>query len=80
MNLVPSFMVVRQLAMGDVLLATPIIRQLFQDHAGQCDIDVLTMKPEIFDNSPYVRRVYTPQTFSEAKGPYARVINLDLAY
>ena len=37
MNLVPSFMVVRQLAMGDVLLATPIIRQLYQDHAGQCD-------------------------------------------
>ena len=80
MNLVPSFMVVRQLAMGDVLLATPIIRQLYQDHAGQCDIDVLTMKPEIFENNPYVRRVYTPQTFSEAKGPYARVINLDLAY
>lgn len=80
MHLIPSFMVVRQLALGDVLLATPIVRQLYQDHAGQCAIDVLTMKPEIFDNSPYVRRVYTPQTFSEAKGPYTRVINLDLAY
>ena len=73
-------MVVRQLALGDVLLATPIIRQLYLDHGGQCVIDVLTMKPEIFDNNPYVRRVFTPQTFSEAKGPYNRVINLDLAY
>lgn len=73
-------MVVRQLALGDVLLATPIIRQLHADYAGQCDIDVLTMKPEVFDNHPFVRRVYTPQTFNEVKGPYARVINLDLAY
>ena len=73
-------MVVRQLALGDVLLATPIIRQLFHDHGGQCHIDVLTMKPEIFLNNPYVRRVYTPQDYSQAKGPYARVINLDLAY
>ena len=80
MSLIPSFMVVRQLALGDVLLATPIIRQLYLDHGGQCVIDVLTMKPEIFDNNPYVRRVFTPQTFSEAKGPYNRVINLDLAY
>ncbi len=73
-------MVVRQLALGDVLLTTPIIRQLFQDHDGQCHIDVLTMMPEIFRNSPYVRRVFTPQDFNDAKGPYARVINLDLAY
>ena len=68
------------MALGDVLLATPIIRQLFQDHDGQCHIDVLTMKPEIFLNSPYVRRVYNPQNFNQAEGPYARVINLDLAY
>jgi len=80
MKILPSYMVVRQLALGDVLLATPIIRQLFHDHGGQCHIDVLTMKPEIFLNNPYVRRVYTPQDYSQAKGPYARVINLDLAY
>lgn len=80
MKTLPSYMVVRQLALGDVLLATPIIRQLFQDHDGQCHIDVLTMKPEIFLNSPYVRRVYNPQDFNQAEGPYARVINLDLAY
>ena len=80
MSLVPSFMVVRQLELGDVILATPIIRQLYQDHAGQCDIDVLTMRPEVFQNSPFVRRIYTPKNFSEVKGPYTRVINLDLAH
>jgi hypothetical protein len=66
--------------MGDVLLATPIVRQLYKDNGGKCHIDVLTLKPEIFSNSPYIRRVFTPETFSEAKGPYTRVINLDLAY
>ena len=80
MSIVPNFMVARQLALGDVLLATPIIRQLHADYAGQCDIDVLTMQPEIFANNPYVNRVYTPQNFNEAKGPYTRVINLDLAH
>ena len=80
MDTVPSFMVVRQLAMGDVLLATPIVRQLYKDNGGKCHIDVLTLKPEIFSNSPYIRRIFTPETFSEAKGPYTRVINLDLAY
>ena len=80
MDTVPSFMIVRQLAMGDVLLATPIVRQLYKDYGGNCHIDLLTLKPEIFANNPYIRRVFTPESFSEAKGPYTRVINLDLAY
>jgi len=80
MTELPSYMVVRQLALGDVVLATPIIRQLHKDHLGQCNIDVLTLKPEVFSNSPYVRNVYTPHNYLEAKGPYVRIINLDLAY
>jgi ADP-heptose:LPS heptosyltransferase len=80
MDTVPNFMVVRQLAMGDVLLATPIIRQLYEDYSGKCHIDVLTLKPEIFLHNPYIRQIFTPDTFGEVKGTYIRVINLDLAY
>lgn len=76
----PKFLVIRQLALGDVLLTTPIIRQLFIDHQGQCEIDLLTMKPEVFNHNPYIHRVFTPNTFEEIKGPYTRIINLDLAY
>ena len=79
-EVLPSYLVIRQLAMGDVLLTTPIVRQLYKDHGGHCNIDVLTMKPEIFANNPYVRQVFTPQNISIDNTHYTRVINLDLAY
>jgi ADP-heptose:LPS heptosyltransferase len=79
-NPIPSYLIIRQLALGDVLLTTPIVRQLHKDHSGHCNIDVLTMKPEIFANSPYIRNVYTPQSFSTINNNYTHIINLDLAY
>jgi len=79
-NLNPNILVIRQLALGDVLLCTPIIKQLYRDHNGQCNIDVLTMKPDIFLNNPYVRKILTPQTYPENNEFYTKTINLDLAY
>ena len=80
MNLAPKILVIRQLALGDVLLATPIIEQLYKDHQGNCEIDVLTLKPEVFSNNPYVHKTYTPQTYQEINFPFDKTINLDLAY
>jgi len=77
-NLDPNILVIRRLALGDVLLATPIIKQLFEDHRGQCQIDVLTLKPDVFLNNPYVRKVY--KDMAELASSYEKVINLDLAY
>jgi len=76
----PRMLVIRQLALGDVLLMTPIIRKLFSDHSGQCTIDVLTKKPEVFIGNPWVNEVFTPETFVKNYNDYDKVINLDLAY
>jgi ADP-heptose:LPS heptosyltransferase len=80
MDLIPKILVIRQLALGDVLLATPIIEQLYKDYQGNCAIDVLTLKPEVFTNNPYVHKTYTPQTYQEINFLYDKTINLDLAY
>jgi len=76
----PRILVIRQLALGDVLLTTPIIRKLFNDYAGQCTIDVITKRPEVFVGNHWVHEVFTPETFSKNYGEYDKVINLDLAY
>ena len=52
MNLKPKIFLIRQLALGDVLLVTPILKQIYVGHAGNCEIDVQTMKPEAFVNNP----------------------------
>ena len=80
MSFQPQILVIRQLALGDVILSTPIIEQIHHDYQGNCSIDVLTLKPEVFANNPYVRQVYTPQTFQGISCAYDKTIQLDLAY
>jgi ADP-heptose:LPS heptosyltransferase len=80
MSFKPQILIIRQLALGDVILTTPIIEQIAHDYDGHCDIDVLTLKPEVFKGNPFVRKVYTPLTYKEIDQVYDKTINLDLAY
>lgn len=80
MSLEPKILVIRKLALGDVILATPIIEQIYKDHKGNCQIDVLTLRPEVFDRNPFVRTAYTPQTFAKTSTQYDKTVDLDLAY
>ncbi len=80
MSMKPNILIIRQLALGDVLLTTPIIKQLYLDYSGDCEIDILTMKPEAYLNNPYVKEVITPDKFDVNKKIYQKTINLDLAY
>lgn len=80
MSIKPNILVIRQLALGDVLLTTPIIKQLYFDYSGDCNIDVLTLKPEALTNNPYVSEVFTPHNFHPENKFYQKTINLDLAY
>ena len=76
----PSILFIRHAAMGDVLLTTPILRQLYVDYQGNCEIDVITFFPEVFENNPWIRKVYLPENFKPGQIGYEKVINLDLAY
>jgi ADP-heptose:LPS heptosyltransferase len=71
----PKILVIRHGAMGDVIMTTPIIRELYKRHNGQCEIYVATDYPDVYLNNPYVAQV-NPQHKIEFSGIY----NLDLAY
>lgn len=73
-------LVVRSAAMGDVLMATPIVRKLFEDRRGFARIDVATRYGEIFANSPYVRQVLDPKRLADRPQDYDLVIQLDGSY
>jgi len=56
MSFKPKILRIRQLAIGDILLITSILKQIQVGHAGDCEIDVQTMKPEAFVRKQCVRR------------------------
>ena len=76
----PKILLIRHGALGDVIWTTPIVRQIWRDHGGDCLIDVLTLKSEVFQGSPWVNTVLTPETFDNRQKLYDKTINLDLAY
>jgi ADP-heptose:LPS heptosyltransferase len=76
----PKILLIRHGALGDVIWTTPIVRQIWLDHGGDCSIDVLTLKSEVFLGSPWVNMVLTPETFGNRQTLYDKTINLDLAY
>jgi heptosyltransferase III len=74
----PKILVARMMALGDVILTTPIIRELYERHNGQVEITVATRYPEVFKNNPYVSNVIEPMDVNV--GLYNQFINLDLSY
>lgn len=76
----PEILIIRERALGDVILTTPIIEQLHRSHLGHCSIDVHTSKPEVFSGNPYVRNVFGWAEFNRNLESYDHVIDLDLAY
>jgi len=76
----PKILLIRHGALGDVIWTTPVVRQIWRDHGGDCLIDVLTLKSEVFQGSPWVNAVLTPETFDSRQKLYDKTINLDLAY
>lgn len=78
LQLRPQILFIRAGALGDVILTTPIVREMYDRHNGNCDIDFATMSPEAFINNSMVRSVLHPSQVN--KDLYDVVINLDLAY
>lgn len=74
----PQILFIRAGALGDVILTTPIVREMHARHKGDCDIDFATMCPDAYINNPMVRSVIHPSQIQ--KDLYDVVINLDLAY
>jgi ADP-heptose:LPS heptosyltransferase len=76
----PKFLIIRDGAMGDVLMITPTIRNLYRAHNGKVVIHVATHYAGVFDNSPYVEKVLDTKSISKGVHDYDGVINLNGVY
>ena len=72
-----QILVRRRAALGDVIMSTGVVRELKKRY--NCEIDVVTEFPNVFDNNPHVRAIYHTNVTPDAKN-YDLYINLDDAY
>ena len=72
-----QILVRRRAALGDVIMSTGVVRELKQRY--QCNIDVATEFPNVYDNNPHVRAIYHTSAMPDIKN-YDLYINLDDAY
>ena len=82
MNIKPNILINRHAAGGDVLMTSPIVRKIYQDRKGECNIDFY-VHPECkvyIENNPYIRNIYTGLPSPETIAKYDIYINLDLVY
>jgi ADP-heptose:LPS heptosyltransferase len=54
----PKILVRRRASIGDVIMTTPIVRELHKKYNGECEISVITECVQVFANNPYVKHVY----------------------
>lgn len=64
--------------MGDVLMLTPVIRELYHLHDGEIIIDVATHAKNVSFNSFYIARVLDPDSLCKSVRMYDVVIDLNL--
>lgn len=77
-----KILLLRDGAMGDVIMLTPIVRELYMQRDGAAIIDVGTDCKDVFKNSPYVNKIISPRDLARSKSTstYDLVVNLNGAY
>lgn len=73
-----NILVKRRAALGDVVMSTGVVRELYRHHDGRCSITVETEHPLVYKNNPYIRDL---RNWGECNpADYDVVYNLDDAY
>jgi ADP-heptose:LPS heptosyltransferase len=73
-----TILVKRRAALGDVVMSTAVVRELYKQHDGRCAITVETEHPLVYKNNPYIVDL---RNWGEVNvNDYDVVVNLDDAY
>jgi ADP-heptose:LPS heptosyltransferase len=73
-----TILVKRRAALGDVVMSTGVVRELYKLHDGQCNITVETEFPLVYKNNPYISEL---RNWGECNpADFDVVYNLDDAY
>ena len=75
-----KILVIRDGAMGDVLMATPVIRELYLSRHPRVILDVATKTGDVFLNSPYVNEVIPVKELARKTREYDLVVDLNGVY
>lgn len=78
----PRILINRRAALGDVLMTTPILRKLYNEHNQKCFIDFSINEEykSLIEDNPYIRTVITLPYKDIDLHDYDLIINLDLVY
>ena len=74
-----KILIQRSMALGDVIMTTPIIRSLYDQYEGNCEIDIRTIYADVYVNNPYINKIIGMRDNLNV-ADYDHFINLDLAY
>jgi len=72
-----QILVRRRAALGDVIMSTGVVRELKRKY--NCEIDVATEYPNVFNNNPHIRAIYHTEAMPRIE-LYDLYVNLDDAY
>jgi ADP-heptose:LPS heptosyltransferase len=73
-------LLMREGAMGDVIMMTPIVRELYLLRNGNVDIDVMTSCGGVFKGNPYVKSVISIKNGRNSISSYDAVFDLNGTY
>lgn len=77
-----NILINRQAASGDVLMTSPIVKKIYQDHNGECNIDFTVWHEcaPFIEKNPYIRNILKAKPTNDLIAQYDRYIDLDLVY
>ena len=55
MTINTKILIKRRAALGDVVMSTGVVRELYKAHRGRCAITVETEFPLVYKNNPYIK-------------------------
>jgi len=77
-----NILINRQAAGGDVLMTSPIIKKLYQEYNGNCNIDFSVWHEcaPFIEKNPYIRNILKIKPSQDLISSYDRYVDLDSVY
>jgi ADP-heptose:LPS heptosyltransferase len=75
-----NILVQRRAAIGDVIMATGVVRELKKHYGADAQIDIATDFAEPFRNNPHIRNIFPVQQIPTVQDRWEIYLNLDDSY
>jgi ADP-heptose:LPS heptosyltransferase len=76
----PRYLIIRTGALGDVIMVSALVAEIFERHKGKIHIDVATNFPQVFLGNPKVRSAGMLRQIQRRQNHYDLILDLDNVY